>query len=209
MVSAEAPSINYLGDPSNRPFHLSIFGKKGELVSPVKVPDDFRTDEFYLCDFGLAQKIDDSTTQRGFPPVHYCSPERLHKQELSFACDMWSYMAVFSMLYLTLPPFVSFLNGGIISGMFQCLGPLPEKWKGLYTPPGGLDSWYDQSLSSDPEHDLMSKIAYLRADSDPAERELVISIMMKVFRYEPETRLTARELLNDPDWRALMDRYGC
>ena len=62
--------------------------KRGDLVSPVKVPEDFRTDEFYLYDFGLAKKIDESSTQRGYPPMHSCSPDQLHKQKPSFTCNM-------------------------------------------------------------------------------------------------------------------------
>ncbi|KAJ5950968.1 uncharacterized protein N7479_009381 [Penicillium vulpinum] len=88
------------GRPLKQTIPFVDLWKKGELVSPVKVSQDLCTAEFYLCDFGLAKKIGDLTTQRGYPPMQYCSPDRLHKQEPSFACDMWSYMAIFSMLYL-------------------------------------------------------------------------------------------------------------
>ncbi|KAI9925260.1 hypothetical protein ASPWEDRAFT_176916 [Aspergillus wentii DTO 134E9] len=198
-----------LGRPLKQTIPFVNLWKEGELVSPVKFPKDLLTEEFYLCDFGLAKKIGDLTTQRGYPPMHYCSPDRLHRQEPSFACDMWSYMAVFSMLYLTFPPFPTFLEGGVVSGMVEALGPLPMQWKGLYTHPGGLDSWYDQSQSPDPENDLAAKIAYFRPDADPVERQHVQSIMSKVFIYDPEKRLTASELLRDPSFRAVMDRYGC
>ena len=77
-----------LGRPLKQIVPFVDLWKKGELVSPVKVPDDFRTEEFYLCDFGLAKKIGDLTTQSGYPRMHYCSPDRLHKLEPSFACDM-------------------------------------------------------------------------------------------------------------------------
>lgn len=111
--------------------------KKGKLASPVKLPENLRTEEFYLCDFGLAKKIGDLTTQCGYSPMDHCSSDRLHKQEPSFACDVWSYMTFFSILYLRFPPFPTFLEG--VSGMVECLGPLPGQWKGLYTYPGGLD----------------------------------------------------------------------
>ncbi|CAG8211573.1 unnamed protein product [Penicillium olsonii] len=198
-----------LGRPLKQTIPFVDLWKEGELVSPVKVPDDLCTDEFYLCDFGLAKKIDDLTTQRGYPPMHYCSPDRLHKQEPSFACDMWSYMVAFSMLYLRFPPFPTFLEGGVVSGMVECLGPLPAHWKGLYTHPAGLDSWYDQSQPADPKYALAAKIAYFRPGADPVERQLVQSIMSKVFVYDPEKRPTANELLRDPAFRAIMDRYGC
>jgi serine/threonine protein kinase len=197
-----------LGRPLRQKIPFVDLWKKGELVSPIKA-QDLRTDEFYLCDFGLAKKIDDLTTQRGYPPKHYCSPDRLHNQEPSFACDMWSYMAIFSLLYLTFPPFPAFLDGGIVSGMVECLGPLPEKWKDLYTHRGRLDSWYDQSGSPDPQRDLAAKLAYFRPDADLVERQHVQCIMSKVFTYDPEKRPTAEELLRDPSFRAVMERYGC
>ncbi|KAJ5921318.1 hypothetical protein N7466_009644 [Penicillium verhagenii] len=210
-ILSRGAKYDLLGRPLKQtiPFVNPSLWKRGELVSPVKFPEDLRTDEFYLCDFGLAKKIGDLTTQRGYPPMHYCSPDRLHKQEPSFACDIWSYMVIFSMLYLTFPPFPIFLEGGVVSGMVECLGPLPEQWKGLYTHPGGLDSWYDQSQSPDLENDLAAKIAYFRPDADPVERQHVQSIMSRVFIYHPEKRPTASELLRDPSFRAIMDRYGC
>ena len=199
-----------LGRPLKQTIPFVDLWKKGELVSPVKVPKELlRTEEFYLCDFGLAKKVGDLTAQRGYPPMHYCSPDRLHGQEPSFACDIWSYMAIFSMLYLTFPPFPTFLEGGVVSDMVECLGPLPEQWKGLYTHPGGLDSWYDHSQTPDLDNDLAAKIAYFRPDADLVERQHVQSIMSKVFVYHPEKRPTAIELLHDPSFRAIMDRYGC
>ncbi|KAJ5977531.1 hypothetical protein N7501_000873 [Penicillium viridicatum] len=198
-----------LGRPLKQTIPFVNLWKKGKLVSPTKVSKDLRTEEFYLCDFGLAKKIGDLTTQRGYPPMHYCSPDRLHRQEPSFACDIWSYMAIFSMLYLAFPPFPTFLERGVVSGMVECLGPLPKQWKGLYTYPGGLNSWYDQSLSPDLDNDLAAKIAYFRPDADLVERQHVQSIMSKVFIYHPEKRPTAIGLLRDPSFRATMDRYGC
>jgi serine/threonine protein kinase len=155
---SRSAKYDLLGRPLKQTIPFVDLWKKGELVSPVKVPDDLRTDEFYLCDFGLAKKIGDLTTQRGYPPMHYCSPDRLHGQEPSFACDIWSYMAIFSMLYLAFPPFPTFFDGGVVSAMVERLGPLPDQWKGLYTHPGGLDSWYDQSKTPDPKHSLAAKL---------------------------------------------------
>lgn len=87
-------------------------------------------------------------------------------------------------------------------------GPLPEQWKGLYTHPKGRDSWYDQDKK--PDHSKLAKtIAYYRPDVDPSERELVLSIMLKVFTRIPEERLSATQLLQDPSFRTLMEKYGC
>ncbi|KAJ5691441.1 hypothetical protein N7488_012176 [Penicillium malachiteum] len=203
-----------LGRPVKEPIPF-IDWKRGELVSCATVPEKFRADEFYLCDFGLAKKVGDLSTQSGHPPVEYCSPERFHQHEPSFACDMWSFMVVFGMLYIGFPPFSSF-NGEIISNIVQSLGPLPESGKVIdsrFKSSKAPDAWYDESLSSELHtgrlETLPRRVARLRSDADPVEQELVVAIMMKVFIIEPEKRLTSRQLLNYPEWRALMDRYGC
>lgn len=105
-------------------------------------------------------------------------------------------MIIFGVLYLNdYLPFFTMVKGGIISDIFRSLGPLPEQSKGLYTHPEGLDSWYDQGKAPEPNHDLASKIAYFRPDADSVERELVHSIMLKVFTYYPEKCLTVTLLL--------------
>ncbi|KAJ5384135.1 protein kinase domain protein [Penicillium concentricum] len=198
-----------LGRPLKQSIPYVELSKKGELVQPLQIPEYLRTEEFYLGDFGLAKKLSDSVTQMGFPPSDYCSPERLHGKDPSLACDMWSYMVVFSVLYLRFPPLPSWIPGGIIAGCVARLGPLPLDWKGLYIRPGVDDFWYDQSQTPNPKHNLASTIAQFRPDADPIERQHVFSIMCKVFQYSPEKRLTATQLLHDPSFRAIMDKYGC
>lgn len=198
-----------LGRPLKQVIPFVDLWKQGELVRPVEIPENLRTEEFYLGDFGLAMKLGDSVTQRGYPPMQFCSPDRLHRKDPSFACDMWSYMMIFAELYFGYPPFPTFLKGGIITGIVRCLGPLPEQWKGLYTHPGGLGSWYDQRKTPDPNNDLASTIAYFRPDADLIERQHMQSIMNRVFTYCPEKRLTATQLMQDSSFRAIMDKYGC
>ncbi|KMP10192.1 hypothetical protein CIHG_10156 [Coccidioides immitis H538.4] len=183
--------------------------KQGELVRPLEIPENLRTDEFYLGDFGLAMTLGEPVTQYSYPPLQFCSPDRLHGKDPSFACDMWSYMVIFAELYLGYPPFPTWLKGGIITGIVRCLGPLPEQWRTLYTHPGGLDAWYNQHQTPNPTHDLASTIAYFRPEADPTEREHVLSVMYKVFTYYPEKHPTATQLLQDPSFRAIMDKYGC
>lgn len=183
--------------------------KKGELVVPLKVPDHLPTEQFYLGDFGLAKNLSDPETPWGHPPMPFCSPDRFLQMDPSPACDMWSYMVVFGILYMGFSPFHRYEEGGIVGGMFRCLGPLPQELRGLYTPVGGQDYWYDQSKTSDPKFDLASRIAQFRKGSDLIEQQHAHSIMSKVFTYHPEKRPTATQLLHDPSFRALMDIYGC
>lgn len=197
------------GRPKKTPIPLDDLSKDGELVSHIEIPEDLRTEEFYLGDFGLAMKVGDPVTHHGFPPTDYCSPDRFHQKSPSFACDMWSYMVIFSELYFDLPPFNPG-KGGIISGIVAALGPLPEQWRGLCTyPRGALDSWYDQSRTPVPKCTLAASVARFRPDADPVEKEHVHSIMPKIFHYCPEKRLSAAQLLQDPSFRAIMDNYGC
>lgn len=183
--------------------------KPGELVRPIRVPETLRTEDFYLADFSLAMKVGDPVAQPGDPPLCFCSPERLHGEAPSFACDMWSYMVNFVELYQGGRPFHDGYIGGVLTTITARLGPLPERWKGSYIYDDCLDSWYDQNRTPDKNNTLATGLARYRPDADPAERELVLSIMQKVFLYSPEERLTATQLLADSSFKALMARYGC
>ncbi|KAE8307913.1 kinase-like domain-containing protein [Aspergillus transmontanensis] len=188
-----------LGRPLKDIIPVVKLWKQGELVGPLEMPENLRTEKFYLGDFGN-------------PPMKFCSPERLHGKHPSLACDMWSYMVIFGMLYLNghSPFSAAAAHDGVISDIVRSLGPVPEQWKGLCVyAGGGLDSWYDQSKKPDPDRNLASTIANFRPDADPVERELIHSIMLKIFTCCPEKRLTATQLLQDPSFRALMEKYGC
>ncbi|KAK2768171.1 hypothetical protein FQN54_000023 [Arachnomyces sp. PD_36] len=201
-----------LGRPLKQIIPFINLWKKGELVQPIEVPESLRTEKFYLGDFGAAMKLgtcDPFAPQLIYPPMEFCSPDRLHGKSASFACDMWSYMVIFAELYLGFPPFPDILKGGIISGIVKSLGPLPEQWKGTYSHPDALDYWYDQREKPDPELGLAAKIAHRRPEADPVERKHMLNIMYKVFTYDIEKRLTATQLLQDPSFRAIMDKYGC
>ncbi|KAL4788615.1 hypothetical protein BJX76DRAFT_344746 [Aspergillus varians] len=159
-----------LGRPLKQNIPFANTQKQGEFFRPVVVPENLRTAEFYLGGFGLAMKLNEPISQCGYPPMQSCSPGWLHKQYPSPICDMWSYMILFAELHLGHVPFYTWLEGGLITGVVRCLGPVPEQWRGLYAHPGGLDSW--------------------------------------VFTYQSEERLTATQLLNDPSFAAIIDRYG-
>ncbi|PGG99604.1 serine/threonine protein kinase [Helicocarpus griseus UAMH5409] len=179
-------SVKYktLGRPLKQIIPFVNLWKKGELVQPAEVPESLRTERFYLGDFGAAMELGDSdpfAPQLIYPPMEFCSPDRLHGKPASFACDMWSYMVIFAELYLGFPPFPTVFNGNVISGIVKSLGPLPEQWKGTYNHPGALDYWYDQSETPDPKLELAAKIARCRPEADPTEQKHVLNVMSKVF----------------------------
>ncbi|KAL4963728.1 kinase-like domain-containing protein, partial [Aspergillus stella-maris] len=197
-----------VGRPQKESIPFVELWKPGELVIPLEFPDSLRTDQVYLGDFGLAKRLNDPETERGYPPPQYCSPERLHGKGPSFACDMWSYMTIFSLLYLGLVPFTNWPQGGVISGMVACLGPFPEDWKGSYVWGEACNSYYDQSEPADPNFTLSARITKMHPDCDEEERQHVLSVMNKVFNYDPDQRPTATELLHDPSFKAIMAKYG-
>ncbi|PGH09281.1 serine/threonine protein kinase [Blastomyces parvus] len=198
-----------LGRPLKEAIPYVNLWKKGELVQPIEVPQRLYTEKFYLGDFSLSMKLGDLVIQKGYPPMPFCSPDRLHRQGPSFACDMWSYMVIFARLYFGYLPFPDHGQGGEISSMVKCLGPLPEQWKGLYTHSGALDSWYGQRQIPDPKYGLAAKISKFRPEADQTEQKHMLSIMSKVFTFCPEKRLTATQLLHDPSFKAVMEKYGC
>ncbi|KAL4886033.1 kinase-like domain-containing protein [Aspergillus karnatakaensis] len=198
-----------LGRPRKTPIRFVNLPKRGDLVYEMKVPESHRTEDFYLGDFGHATVLGESEMQPGDPPWEFCSPDRLHGMHPTFACDMWSYMTLFAMLYVGHRFFPTWCTGGIISGYLMYFGPLPEDWKGRYLPRGGArDDWYDQSEKSSVTDGLDARLAYSRPEVDTEERELVKTIMLKVFHYRPQERPTATQLLQDADFNALMARYG-
>ncbi|KAJ5083686.1 hypothetical protein N7456_013113 [Penicillium angulare] len=123
-----------LGRPLKQTIPFVELWKPGELVRPASIPDELRTADFFLGDFGIATKLNDPTfqIQRGYPPNLYSSPDRLHGQDPSFACDMWSYMVLFAELYLDFPPFWNTASdGGIIADFLKSSAHFLRSGRGL------------------------------------------------------------------------------
>ncbi|KAL2813008.1 kinase-like domain-containing protein [Aspergillus granulosus] len=198
-----------LGRPRKEAIPYVDLWRKGDLVEPAKIPTKLRTDKFYLGDFSLSMQLDDTPAPVGSPPFQFCSPDRLHGKEPTTACDMWSYMVIFSQLYLGFPPFSYYFNG-TMSCIVMRLGPLPTEWRGsYYRPDDAPDSWYDQNKKPDQDKNLASVIAHRRPETDQPERDLARTVMEKVFHFCPEKRLSATQLLRDDSFNALMAKYGC
>ncbi|KAF9772358.1 hypothetical protein IL306_009936 [Fusarium sp. DS 682] len=182
--------------------------KDGELVKPMTPKDDRVQEHITLGDFGLAIRYDTEVDFKLQSPAKYCAPERMHKINPSFASDMWSYMCIFAELYLKYPLF----GGGfsfVLGLMVNTLGPLPPSWRGSYEGIGEADErWYDQNTLPEPGMTLEEKVTKSRDSVEPAEQQLVLSILRKGLCYLPEERISAAELLEDPSFKELMDRYG-
>lgn len=173
---------------------------------PLTIPDNMCTDTLYLGDFGLSMRVGSEVFPPGRPPLEYCSPERLHSQVPSTACDMWSYMCLFAQLYTGRIVFSPYANEGVVESMVKRLGPMPQRWKNCLVDKS-FDSWYDPKTKPLPEFTLEKYIVKILPDIDPVEKGHVLSLLTRGFSYEPEKRLTAAQLLQDPSFKALMAKY--
>ena len=172
---------------------------------PMKVPEKLRTDTVYLTDFGLAIKAGTSVEYKAQCPVDYCAPERFHNADPSYASDIWSYMCIFARLYIGCNPFGYFgTTASLVSTLVDVLGSLPEQWRGHYNASDTVyDFWYDPFRKPDPKRMLESTIERTRPDASSSERCHALSIMSKGFCYDPERRITAAQLLQDPSFQAI------
>ncbi|QGI67679.1 hypothetical protein CEK26_011632 [Fusarium fujikuroi] len=188
--------------------------KKGQLVAPTSPKDSFVVqDTITLGDFGLTIRSGTEVDFKLQGTIGYCAPELMHGINPTFASDMWSYTCIFAELYLKWPLFgPGFFGGGlrfIVGLLIRVLGPMPLSWKGLYEGGGEPeDSWYDQSRVPEPVMSLESRVTKSRDTLEPAEQQLVLSILRRGFSYLPEERLSAGELLEDASFKALMEMYG-
>lgn len=92
--------------------------------------------------------------------------------------------------------------------MVERLGQFPLEWKGRYIGTGTRpeDKWYGTN-----QHSSIFFNRFLdqhRPDISAVEKRLVLSIISQVFRMQPVTRLTASELLENEDFKALMHLHG-
>jgi serine/threonine protein kinase len=197
-----------LGRPEKIALSSNLW-KPGELVKPLKVPKSLLRETVYLRNFGMAIKAGDEGKHKMLWRTVYCAPERFHNANPSFASDMWSYMCLFTQLYLGLSsPWNCGNSVSLMNTLVKVIGPLPEQWKGHYKASGLCDnSWYDQNRMPDPARSLEARIRRLRPDVSPTERNHVLSIMSNGFSYLPEDRLSAKQLLQDASFKAVMDIY--
>lgn len=200
-----------IGRPLKQPIpHIEDLWKQGEIVRPLVFPENLHTESFFLGDFGLSMRHGTAVKHQGRPPTKFCSPDRLHLQEPSFSCDIWSYMCIFTELYFGLVPFTTWIKGGIVASMVRLFGPLPEDWEGQYFDlEGSFDSWYDHEgdESRNSKTNLAATIKRVYPEADPDEQQHVFSVLSWGFSMDPKKRPSAAQLLRDPSFNAIIDRH--
>ncbi|KAG8164073.1 hypothetical protein KVR01_005991 [Diaporthe batatas] len=202
-----------VGRPEKFPMPVSdMIWRPGDLVSSIEWPWSMVGKTAFLGDFGLTRHIDSPATDHALPPFHCCPPELFHEGfEPTYESDMWGFMCVFTTLMTAFSPFDTYDKSGTLGSMFDMLGPLPQEWKGRYRWPNHYpeeerSKWYDDSRV--PEDSLEGLLGRTREDLGPRERELILDVMHKGFRYQPSQRIGAQQLLDDDSFRELMSIHG-
>ncbi|KAN0067863.1 Protein kinase-like domain containing protein [Elaphomyces granulatus] len=215
-LNTKTNKYKYIGRPKKMALPSNSW-RRGELVTPFKVPKRLITDAVYLGGFKMATEAGTEVKDKVPSPVNinYYAPERFHDVNPSFTSDMWSYMCLFSELYLGGVPWGGHSNVSMITKMVGILGPLPKQYGRAVTitsvPQTTRDHMTHGTLRGPflchPYRTLESIIKQQRPEVSEVERNHILSIMSKVFCYSPDDRSTATQLLQDPSFQAVMEIY--
>ena len=185
--------------------------KAGEIVAPM-TPHKSIIDHRHvlLGDFGISIKSGTSVEYKLQGPCEFCAPERFHGKQPTFASDMWSYMIIFQELYSGCRIFRASDSGEAMAFLCMSFGSFPSSWKKNFASEDGTacrDKWYTPGAWPDPQKGFEEWFDGLRPDIDKEERSNILALLYKGFSHEPEDRFTAVELLQDPNFKALMKIY--
>ncbi len=176
----------------------------GEIVLPMQVPANLLTGSVYLSDFGISIRAGTQVECKQQTPGCWCALEQFHNVNPTTASDMWSFMCIFAKLYLGALPWPPY--GDPLAEIVKIFGSLPQRWSGhFYYPQRANPLWYDPRTK--PETSLDALIARARPDVDSTERSYVAHVLRRGFAYEPDERITACQLLQDPDFQNTLRRY--
>ncbi|ROV91869.1 hypothetical protein VMCG_09214 [Cytospora schulzeri] len=211
------PSERYkqVGRPQKFPLApCQYIGRPGDLVAPIRWLSSMVAKTAFLGDFGLTKRADSPTTDNYLPPRPCIPPELFHIGfEPSYESDIWSFICIFTTLMTGFSPFDGWNDTGTLGCMVDLLGPLPRDWEGRYKWPHHYSyeercKWYDQSRRpEDPLESFVHGCNGIPAGSRK-ERQLILEVLQKGFRYEPSQRISAQQLLNDASFRELLSING-
>lgn len=213
------PSERYkqVGRPKKFPLpECDFVWRPGELVAGLTWLPHMVAKTAFVGDFGLTKSACSPLLDHNLPPETFCPPELVHEGfDPTYGSDMWSFMCIFHLLITGHGPFIGgWYKPGVLGSMATKLGPLPPEWEGHYKWPENYSDeerrkWYDQGRMPVASPSLESSMDRGRPDLiGSRERELILEVMRKGFRYKPEERITAQGLLNDASFVELMAMYG-
>ncbi|KAK9369431.1 kinase-like domain-containing protein, partial [Lipomyces kononenkoae] len=137
-------------------------------------------------------------------PLPVRAPEVIFRDRLDYHVDLWSMGCMLFELFVGQPPFDSFLiTPTTLVGQMREMASdaLPERWQDSYKKMG------DRITGEIPGPALQEWLEEMYFDCERNEdltKEDIVKlgqIIGKLLRFEPSTRASAREILNDPWFR--------
>lgn len=188
------------------------------LVIPAdtsRLSDEYLTDKICVVDFGESFPISSPPTDLGIPE-NYLPPEILLDQEnaISQACDIWALGCTLFEIREQLALFyMIFDRDELVAEIVRFFGKPPKEWwdkweareeffdeDGTWLQRGDDEEWSLEVTLSKPTETFLpganNKREAQRSLTTPkAEQELMADLLYKLFRYEPEKRLSAEDVL--------------
>lgn len=188
------------------------------LVIPAdtsRLPDEYLTDKICVVDFGESFPVSSPPADLGIPE-NYLPPEVLLDQEnaVSQACDVWALGCTLFEIRQQLALFyMIFDREELLAEIVRFFGKPPKEWwdkwetrgeffdeKGTWIQCGDDEEWSLEATLSKPTETFLpgadnKQEAQKSLITPKAEQELMADLLYKLFRYEPENRLPAEEVL--------------
>ncbi|KAI1738950.1 kinase-like protein [Xylaria scruposa] len=186
------------------------------LVAPAdtsRLGDEYLTGQICVIDFGESFRISSPPADIG-TPENYLPPEVLlgcQENAIGPACDLWAFGCTLFEIRSQLPLFyMIFGEDELLAEMVRFFGKLPQTWWDEWE--ARRDYFDDQGTWLRDEEDwslevALSKHTEIRKSGDPkgpvqkttfipeAEQKLIADLLYKLFRYEPEKRLSVEDVL--------------
>ncbi|KAK1461562.1 protein kinase domain-containing protein [Colletotrichum melonis] len=183
-----------------------------------------------IKDFGESWQPELVTRYELNTPEPYRAPESMIAKKLqlpiSYPADVWALGCFVFELYGRMDIFGTYFPGydGVFATMVHCMGKPPASWwdawekrekyiddncnyvrKGKSDPtPAEPDTIKLRVLEQIPDHRAMDRFPEEKTFVPEEELQDLAAMLMRIFRWEPEDRVTAEELISDP-W---MQKWG-
>jgi serine/threonine-protein kinase SRPK3 len=194
--------------PTSSPHYLTIPANLSNLI------DNYLTDQICVIDFGESFPMSSPPEDLGIPE-NYLPPEVLLEQEnaISPACDLWALGCTLFEIREQLPLFyMIFDKDELLAEMVRFFGKPPKLWdqweargdffddQGVWLRQGDDEDWSLEVALSKPMETIIQsgdqKGEVEKSLTTPTdEQALMADLLYKLFRWEPEERLTIEEVL--------------
>ncbi|KAJ0328326.1 hypothetical protein COL5a_005102 [Colletotrichum fioriniae] len=183
-----------------------------------------------IKDFGESWQPELVTRYELNTPEAYRAPESMIAKKLqlpiSYPADVWALGCFIFELYGRMDIFGTYFPGydGVFATMVHCMGKPPASWWDAWEnrdkhiddncnyvrkgkpapPPAEPDTIKGRVLKRIPDHRAMERCPEEKNFVPEEELQDLAAMLMRIFRWEPEDRVTAEELMSDP-W---MQKWG-